>query len=183
MIYLIHFDRPLHHARHYLGYSDKERIGTRILAHRLGRGAKLLAALRRAGIDWHVVRTFDGDRHRERLFKNQHNTPRLCPVCSGQVAWPLTVTAYDSLGLPEVLDPRKGADNQLNTSRHQGREDWARLRRGQEATASHEEQLRRTHEAFIRCRERAARRLAKKQAAAAAKYPMFRKHDSRRKTS
>ena len=38
MIYLIHFDRPLHHARHYLGYCADGTLEVRLIRHRAGRG-------------------------------------------------------------------------------------------------------------------------------------------------
>ncbi|HEV7431574.1 MAG TPA: hypothetical protein VGN77_00925 [Steroidobacteraceae bacterium] len=81
MVYLIHFDRPLHHARHYLGYCADGTLEVRLIRHRAGRGARLLAVLRELGIGWRVVRVFEGDRHFERRLKNHHSC-RLCPVCT-----------------------------------------------------------------------------------------------------
>ena len=84
MIYLIHFDRPLHHARHYLGYCADGTLQARMIMHRAGRGARLLAVLRTLNIGWEVVRVFEGDRRYERRLKNRHNAPQLCPVCRGR---------------------------------------------------------------------------------------------------
>ena len=84
MVYLIHFDRPLHHARHYLGYCADGTLEVRLIRHRAGRGARLLAVLRELGIGWQVVRVFDGDRRFERRLKNRRNAWRLCPVCSAR---------------------------------------------------------------------------------------------------
>lgn len=81
MIYLIHFDRPLHHARHYVGFTSKDAIDERLAEHRRGQGAKILRALNECGIAYKVVRTWDGDRNFERRIKNQNNTGRYCPVC------------------------------------------------------------------------------------------------------
>lgn len=78
-VYLIHFERPLHHARHYMGWTNN--LDARIAEHANGDGAKLMAAIRKAGIGFEVVRTWDGDRHLERRLKNQKMAPRLCPVC------------------------------------------------------------------------------------------------------
>ncbi len=85
-VYLIHFDRPLGNlnnprgqARHYLGYSDD--LEARLERHREGNGAAIMAAVARAGIDWTVVRTWNGDRGLERKLKNRHNSPQLCPIC------------------------------------------------------------------------------------------------------
>lgn len=78
-VYLIHFDRPLHHARHYLGSAVS--ISLRVAEHRAGKGAKLLAAVNAAGIGWSVVRTWRGGRRLERVLKNKHKAGRLCPCC------------------------------------------------------------------------------------------------------
>ena len=79
-IYLIHFDRPLHHARHYLGWTSN--LQARLESHLDGNGARLMAAVGRAGVGWRLVRAWSGDRARERKMKNQKNTPRaFCPVC------------------------------------------------------------------------------------------------------
>lgn len=80
MVYLIHFDRPYKHARHYIGFTDN--LIKREHAHQCtADGAKLLQVVRSAGIPFEVVRTWDGDRNFERKLKNQKNASRLCPIC------------------------------------------------------------------------------------------------------
>lgn len=79
-IYLIHFERPLAHARHYLGWASN--LEKRITHHRRGTGGNLMRVIKEKGIGWQVVRTWAGDRFLERRFKNAANTPRLCPVCT-----------------------------------------------------------------------------------------------------
>jgi hypothetical protein len=91
MVYLIHFDHPLHHARHYLGYCADGTLQVRLIRHRAGRGARLLAVLRELNIGWRVVRVFEGDRRLERRLKNQHKIRGYCPVCSAR-PWQLRVT-------------------------------------------------------------------------------------------
>ena len=88
MLYLICFDRPLKHARHYLGFSKSDKtLPKRIEHHRKGSGARLMAAVAAAGIDFRVVRTWDdGDRNEERRLKNRHNGPKLCPHCAARAA-------------------------------------------------------------------------------------------------
>jgi predicted GIY-YIG superfamily endonuclease len=82
-VYLIHFDRPYHHARHYIGYTDD--MDARLARHHAGNGSKLLAAVRKAGIEYEMVRTWEGvGRDFERELKNQKNAPRLCPVCKAR---------------------------------------------------------------------------------------------------
>lgn len=79
-VYLIHFDEPIAHAQHYMGWtSDLEQ---RLDAHSNGTGSKLMAEVRRRGIPWSVTRTWEGvDRHFERKLKNHKSGPRFCPRC------------------------------------------------------------------------------------------------------
>jgi predicted GIY-YIG superfamily endonuclease len=79
-VYLLHFDRPYEHARHYLGWTDH--LESRLEAHRAGRGANLLAVLKRAGIGFELARTWTpADRRRERQIKRQGGLSRSCPAC------------------------------------------------------------------------------------------------------
>lgn len=79
-VYLIHFDTPHEHARHYLGWS--ENLPARLTAHANGRGSKLMAEIGRQGIGWRVSRTWPNEtRHFERRLKRRKNSPRLCPAC------------------------------------------------------------------------------------------------------
>jgi len=82
-VYLIHFDAPLAHARHYVGWASN--LSGRLAHHRKGSGARLMRAVNEAGITWSVVRTWqEADRNFERKLKNQKNTPRLCPACTAE---------------------------------------------------------------------------------------------------
>lgn len=83
MVYLIHFDRPFRHAKHYTGYSrDKKTLPHRIEHHRNGTGSRLMAAVSAAGIGFKVVRTWDdGDRNKERRLKRSGGASRYCPIC------------------------------------------------------------------------------------------------------
>ena len=81
-VYLVHCERPLAHAQHYLGYTAN--LPRRIEQHRKGTGAKLLRAFNRLGISWDVVRTWTGGPDLERKLKNQKNSRALCPVCMQQ---------------------------------------------------------------------------------------------------
>ena len=81
-VYLLHFDRPLAHARHYIGWSDD--INARIECHRLGgcASSSLMRAVKEAGIGFVVARVWpDADRNFERRLKKQKNGCKLCPVC------------------------------------------------------------------------------------------------------
>lgn len=79
-VYLIHFERPLHHARHYIGWASF--VALRIQNHRSGHGARLMAVVTEAGIAWKVVRTWrNRGRRFERYLKNLKDAASLCPVC------------------------------------------------------------------------------------------------------
>jgi hypothetical protein len=78
-VYLIHLDKPLKHARHYVGFSED--LPSRIQKHRTGQGATFMRAVEKQGISWHVSRIWDGDRTFERVLKDQHNASHLCPTC------------------------------------------------------------------------------------------------------
>jgi predicted GIY-YIG superfamily endonuclease len=78
--YLIHFDTPYKHAKHYTGSTTD--LARRVAEHRAGRGARLMEVITDAGIDWDVVRTWEGTRTLERAIKDLHAAPRLCPECS-----------------------------------------------------------------------------------------------------
>jgi hypothetical protein len=82
MVYLLHYDRPLHHAHHYLGScDDPERIqdhGTGTLR------ARLPQVFRELGVQFVVARTWNGGRTDERKLKNQKNARVLCPICRTQ---------------------------------------------------------------------------------------------------
>jgi hypothetical protein len=78
-VYLLHFDRPYKHARHYIGWADD--LGKRLAVHGTKHGARLLAVLRAEGIGWQLARTWPGDRNRERQIKTQGGASRVCPLC------------------------------------------------------------------------------------------------------
>lgn len=77
-IYLLCFDRPFGHAKHYLGFAV--RLDDRLRHHENGTGANLLKHARNAGVTWVLARTWEGDRHLERRLHNGGHARR-CPVC------------------------------------------------------------------------------------------------------
>lgn len=79
-VYMLHFDAPFGHARHYVGWSDN--LPKRLAAHSSGRGARLVAVTRAAGIGFTLARTAAGDRHLERAIKRAGGSPRYCPICN-----------------------------------------------------------------------------------------------------
>lgn len=89
MIYLVHFQRPYKHAKHYLGFTEltlTERFARHCSNAKKRRGSALMNAIFMAGIKFKVVRTWEGDRTRERQLKNSGHSIR-CPVCRGTVTY------------------------------------------------------------------------------------------------
>lgn len=81
-IYLLHFAKPYHHARHYLGWAVN--ADDRFQQHMSGGGSPLVKAVVESGIGVKIVRTWDGTRDDERALKNRKNSTKLCPLCVSQ---------------------------------------------------------------------------------------------------
>jgi predicted GIY-YIG superfamily endonuclease len=79
-VYLLHLDPAYKHARHYVGWTSN--LDARLEAHRAGRGARLLEAVKEAGGSFRLVRTWAGSRSLERAIKDRKEAPKLCPDCS-----------------------------------------------------------------------------------------------------
>jgi predicted GIY-YIG superfamily endonuclease len=102
-VYLAHFEHPLHHAKHYLGFAHS--VADRVEQHRAGTGARLMEVIRDKGIGFKVVRVWAGaSRAFERKLKNRKNAPRLCPVCTGRVR-------YEDIDERTVVTPPRMAGN------------------------------------------------------------------------
>jgi len=74
-VYLIHFDKPLGHARHYVGYSAN--LTNRWLRHNQSSGSALLRACNQRGIKYHIARVWlDVEQSLERKIKKtqKHQT-------------------------------------------------------------------------------------------------------------
>ena len=78
-VYLLHFDKPYKHARHYIG--STEDLEARLALHRNGNGARLMTVIAKAGIGFQLARTWAGGRKLERKLKNRKNASKLCPIC------------------------------------------------------------------------------------------------------
>lgn len=85
-VYLLHFDRAYHHARHYIGYAADDKLHERIDAHYNATPGdnnhhRLMQVIRAAGISFTLAHVWHGaDRHRERRLKRQ-GASRRCPIC------------------------------------------------------------------------------------------------------
>jgi predicted GIY-YIG superfamily endonuclease len=80
VVYLLHFDRPYRHARHYTGWTAD--LFERLDQHAAGRGARLVAVIWQAGIGFSLVRVCEGTRRTERAIKNAGGAVRYCPACT-----------------------------------------------------------------------------------------------------
>ena len=77
--YLLHFERPIYRAQHYLGWSNN--IDKRVAQHSRGKGARLVAQALAAGIRVDLVRVWtDVDKARERSLKRS-GPKGYCPTC------------------------------------------------------------------------------------------------------
>lgn len=83
-VYLLHFNKPYHHAKHYLGVTSN--LEARLKLHKSGNGARLMEVVSEAGIGFVVARLWKTDSWEEghtleRRLKRRHEGPRLCPLC------------------------------------------------------------------------------------------------------
>lgn len=82
-VYEIHFAKPYKHAKHYMGFASD--IARRVKKHRAGHGAALMTAVKKAMIDWDVVRVWPcasvtEAQQLEKKLKGRNT--RYCPVCT-----------------------------------------------------------------------------------------------------
>jgi predicted GIY-YIG superfamily endonuclease len=81
-IYLLHFDRPYKHAKHYIGWTAN--LSERLAAHSSGTGdsGRLMAVIKQAGIGFVLARIWtETTRTYERSLKKQGGASRICPIC------------------------------------------------------------------------------------------------------
>lgn len=82
-IYVLHFNTPIAHARHYVGCTShlKQRLST----HAIGHGSRLTRELHDRGYNWTLAALYQAPlavmRRVERAAKDQKNGPRLCSIC------------------------------------------------------------------------------------------------------
>jgi hypothetical protein len=80
VIYMLHFDQPYKHARHYVGWTED--LLDRLDRHASGHGARLVEVIWHAGIGFTLVRLCEGTRRRERAIKHAGGAVRYCPACT-----------------------------------------------------------------------------------------------------
>lgn len=83
MIYVLHFERAFHHARHYVGFAEED-VERRVREQLDGTGRRpspLVRAVRAAGIGVVVATVLEGSRDDERRIKRGAKTSSVCPLC------------------------------------------------------------------------------------------------------
>lgn len=107
--YLICFERPYKHARHYLGFTKDDTPDRRIDSHRRGTGARLMSVVNAAGIKWTHVRTWKGATRQDEIkLKKRGGAARHCPVCKA-VQRAARELAGKVLPIPGILVDTTGA--------------------------------------------------------------------------
>lgn len=84
-VYVLHFDVPLHHARHYTGSTPLPI--QRLAQHRAGTGSRITQVLQELGTTWTLATiiqtpTIAAARRLERRIKRCKNGPRYCKICT-----------------------------------------------------------------------------------------------------
>lgn len=105
IVYLLHLNTPLAHAKHYTGWStNKKTLAQRLAHHERGTAnCNFTDALHEKGIGFTLAATIPGvDRNFERRLKETHNVTRYCPICN-----PKAQKKYK----PKCLHPNKIGDN------------------------------------------------------------------------
>ena len=78
VVYLLHFDAPYKHARHYTGWTED--LLDRLDRHANGNGARLMNVIWAARIGFILVRTCEGTRSTERAIKKRGRRGPLLPA-------------------------------------------------------------------------------------------------------
>lgn len=80
-VYLLHFEKPIGHSQHYLGFTSR-RVVDRVQEHIDGTGAALPREATKRSIDPECVRIWeDATSQLERDLKRRKNNRGLCPLC------------------------------------------------------------------------------------------------------
>lgn len=87
MIYILHIDPPLAHARHYVGWTKDVDVTCRVNQHLKQSGrrpSKLIGAAIAAGCQVTLVGVLEGDREFERRLKRRGSAKSHCPTCRAE---------------------------------------------------------------------------------------------------
>jgi hypothetical protein len=84
VIYILHIDPPLHHARHYVGWTKDADVSRRVGQHLNQTGRRpspLVGAALAAGCTVTLAAVLEGDRALERRLKARGGASSYCPLC------------------------------------------------------------------------------------------------------
>jgi len=84
IVYLLHLEKKLsERAQHYIGWTTN--LEERIERHRRGNGSAMMAAVKKAGIDFVVAAVWpEKTKAFERKLKRRKNAWQLCPICRAE---------------------------------------------------------------------------------------------------
>lgn len=80
-LYLLHFEQPYKHARHYLGIA-RNGIERRIEEHRAGKGANITAVVKRNGIGFVLAKSWLNVPFKSEKKIKGRGLKVYCPICS-----------------------------------------------------------------------------------------------------
>ena len=107
VIYMLHFDQPYKHAKHYVGWTAD--LLDRLDTHAAGHGARLVAVIWQAGIGFTLIRVCEGTRqHRARHQERRRRAPVLPGLHPAAVERPLAGHAR-RIHPPHLPQPRRKA--------------------------------------------------------------------------
>lgn len=83
MVFLLHFDQPFHHVRHFLTAADSiEAEPGHVAPLELIQASTTLEAAMKCGITARVARTWPGTQFTASRLRSLKNSSKLCPLCA-----------------------------------------------------------------------------------------------------
>ena len=116
VIYMLHFDQPYKHAKHYVGWTDD--LLDRLDTHARGHGARLVAVIWHAGIGFTLVRICEGTRRPERAIKNAGGAGPVLPGLHPPSPQRPLVRDARRLHPPHLPQPRRKAVTPMPSNRN-----------------------------------------------------------------
>ncbi len=91
MVYLLHYDPPLHHAQHYLAFTDD--LDARTARHLTGFGGRLPAVFSELGISFTIARTWEGDPEARTQTQEAQERAQTLPHLPEGKTWQTSMTS------------------------------------------------------------------------------------------
>lgn len=102
-VYVIHFDKPYKHAKHYTGIAKN--VEARMKEHKGSYGSKLMAVLKKynIGFKYNIIAeypTYSEAKAEEKRLKTKVKQPKkYCPICKENKNCPHNATIGDNYGV------------------------------------------------------------------------------------